>query len=132
MLFHVTLTHTQADCPGRRPAEALALSGPTDQIEALSEELSVTSHSVVWGAACLLWAEPEHVAYALLEAASVEAVESYIDTLTPNGWSTRVLPVFALPSQLAAARQLLAAPASPFVQAQAAVIALVETDALVT
>src|SRR5258708_5318846 len=86
MLFHVTLTPGQQDCPGRRPDEPPQLTGPADRLEALSNELSVTSHSVVWGASCILWAEPEHVAYALLEAASLEAVERYIDALTPTGW----------------------------------------------
>ena len=27
MLFHVTITHTQEDCPGRRPGETAALVG---------------------------------------------------------------------------------------------------------
>ena len=71
----------------------------------------MTSHSVVWGASCILWAEPEHVAYALLEAASLDAVERYVDALTPSGWAARVLPVFTLPGQLDTVRQLLAVPA---------------------
>jgi hypothetical protein len=115
MLFHVTITHSQQDCPGRRPEETPELIGPADRLEALGSKLSVTAHSVVWGASCILWAEPEHVAYALLEAASLESVEGYINALTPAGWATRVLPVFTLPGQLAAVRQLLAAPA-PFVR----------------
>ncbi|HLZ31409.1 MAG TPA: FHA domain-containing protein [Chloroflexota bacterium] len=130
MLFHVTLTHSQTDCPGRRPAETPELIGPADRLEALGVELSVRSHSVVWGAACLLWAEPEHVVYALLEAPSLDAVERYIGSLTPAGWSTRILPVFALPSQLAAARQFLAAPVSPFVPALAPEMPLEEPAAL--
>ena len=68
MLFHVTLTHSQEDCPGRRPDETPQLTGPAERLEALGNELAVTSHSVVFGASCILWAEPEHVAYALLEA----------------------------------------------------------------
>jgi predicted component of type VI protein secretion system len=121
MLFHVTLTHSQEDCPGRRPDETPQLIGPADRVEALGNELSVMAHSVVWGASCILWAEPEHVAYALLEAGSLEAVEQYIDALTPAGWETRALPVFTLPGQLAAVRQVLAAPAIPVVESQAPV-----------
>jgi predicted component of type VI protein secretion system len=121
MLFHVTLTHSQEDCPGRRPDETPQLTGPAERLEALGNELAVTSHSVVFGASCILWAEPEHVAYALLEAASLEAVERYIDALTPAGWVTRALPVFAVPSQLAAVRQILAAPVIPVVQPSAPV-----------
>jgi hypothetical protein len=92
------------------------LIGPAERLEELADELSVTAHSVLWSAACILWAEPEHVAYAVLEAGSVQAVERYIAALTPSGWTTRALPVFTLPGQLAAARQLLAAPAIPVVQ----------------
>ena len=121
MLFHVTITHSQEDCPGRRPDEIPELFGPAERLEAVGNEHLVTSHSVVWGASCILWAEPEHVAYALLEAASLEAVERYIDALTPPGWARRALPVFTLHSQLAAVRQLLAAPANPFAQAPAPV-----------
>src|SRR5882762_9067590 len=84
MLFHVTLTHSQEDCPGRRPDDIPELIGPAERLDALGTELSVTPHSVVWGAACILWAEPRHVAYALLEAANLEAVERYVDALTPT------------------------------------------------
>jgi hypothetical protein len=121
MLFHVTITHRQEDCPGRRPAETPDLIGPADRLGALSNELSVKSHSVVWGASCILWAEPEHVAYALLEAPSLEAVERYIGALTPAAWATRALPVFTLPTQLAMVRQLLAVPVIPGAQSVAPV-----------
>ncbi len=116
MLFHVTITHSQADCPGRRPAETPELIGPADRLEALGDELSVTSHSLVWGASCILWAEPEHVAYALLEAPSLEAIERYIGALTPAGWVTRALPVFMMATQLDTVRQLLSVPVMPRVQ----------------
>ena len=116
MLFHVTISHRQADCPGRRPAETPDLIGPAERLEALGDEFSVTSHSLVWGASCILWAEPEHVAYALLEAPSLEAVELYIDALTPAGWETRALPVFTVPGQLDTVRQVLSQPVIPHVQ----------------
>ena len=107
MLFHVTITHSQVDCPGRRPAETPDLIGPADRLAALADELSVTSHSLVWGAACMLWAEPEHVAYALLEAPSLEAVEGYIDTLIPPGWQTRALPVLRSENRASASARRL-------------------------
>jgi hypothetical protein len=121
MLFHITLTHSQEDCPGRRSDEIPELIGPAERLEALGNELSVTAHSVVWGASCILWAEPRHVAYALLEAANLEAVERYIDALTPTGWTKQTLPVFMLPSQLATVRDILATPAIPLVQPPAPV-----------
>ncbi len=116
MLFHVTITHSQADCPGRRPAETPELLGPAERLDALGDELSVASHSLVWGAACILWAEPEHVAYALLDAPSLDAVERYLDALTPAGWATRALAVFTMPAQLETVRQLLSQPVIPHVQ----------------
>ena len=115
MLFHVTITHRPEDCPARRPGEAPELIGAEERRAALGDELSVTAHSVVWGASCILWAEPEHVAYALLEAASLDAVERYLAALTPASWATRPLPVFMMPSQLEVVRQVLAAPAIPSV-----------------
>jgi hypothetical protein len=121
MLFHVTITHRQDDCPGRYPGESPWLIDSADQVEALANELSITQHSLAWGAACILWAEPEHVAYALLEAANLEAIQHYISALVPTGWTTRVLPVFWLPSQLAMVRELLAVPAVPVVQPQESV-----------
>src|SRR6266446_1408739 len=33
MLFHVTLTHSQEDCPGRRPDETPELIGPAERLE---------------------------------------------------------------------------------------------------
>jgi hypothetical protein len=111
MLFHVTLTHPPEDCPGRRPEQAPELIGPSEQLQMLGQELGVTAHSVVWAAACLLWAEPEHVAYAIVEAPSVGAVEQFVALLVPPGWASRALPVFSLPAQLSVTRELLAAPA---------------------
>jgi hypothetical protein len=123
MLFHVTITHSPADCPGRRPAETPDLIGPADRLEALGAEFSVTSHSLAWGAACILWAAPEHVAYALLEAPSLEAVEGYIGALIPPGWESRAQPVFLLPTQLETVRQILSLPVVPHVQPPPVVVA---------
>ncbi len=117
MLFHVTISHSPEDCPGRRPDEPPDLINLEDRCAAPGDAHSVTAHSVVWGASCILWAEPEHVAYALLEAPNLDTVERYLAARIPAGWTMRPLPVFMLPSQLAAVRQVLAAPAMPSVQA---------------
>ena len=106
MLFHVTITHSQVDCPGRRPAETPDLIGPADRLAALGDELAVTSHSLVWGASCILWAAPEHVAYALLDAPSLDAVERYLDV------ENRVV-LDIVPAMLAEESGESAAPASP-------------------
>jgi hypothetical protein len=84
---------------------------PSERLDARAAELGVTRHLMLWGAACMLWAEPEHIAYALIEAASREAALDYIASATPPGWSARALPVWNVPEQLPVVRQLLAAPA---------------------
>ncbi|HET6318244.1 MAG TPA: FHA domain-containing protein [Chloroflexota bacterium] len=114
MLFHVTISHTKQDCPGHRPDDPLALVTPSEHLDALGEDLAVHSHYVLFGAACIMWSEPEHVAYALLEAPNVDAAVRYVRELTPAGWQVRTLPVFRLPDQLPLVRHVLGAPvASP-------------------
>src|SRR3954466_12760539 len=100
MLFHVTISHSKQDCPGQRPDDPITLVAPAERLDALGQELAVDSHYVVWGAACILWAEAEHVAYALLEAPNVDAVLHYVRDLTPSEWQVRALPVFRLPDQM--------------------------------
>ena len=113
MLFHVTITHPAEDCPGRRTEDTPALIGDADRREALGQELSVTSHYLVWGAACILWAEAEHIAHGLVEAANVESVERYFVSLLPGGWAIRSLPVFSMPEQIQRVHQILALPVRP-------------------
>src|SRR5919197_2453699 len=111
MLFHVTITHDATDCPGRRPGEPPELVGPSDKRAELARELRVTSHFVLWGASCLLWAQPEHVTYAVLEAEDVEAVLQYVPAITPPGWRSTAVPVWNLPSQFRLVRNVLMAAA---------------------
>jgi hypothetical protein len=111
VLFHVTIGHRSNDCPGRRPTEPPALVAPSDTRETLGNELNVKLHFVLWGAACMLWAQPEHQAFAVLEAEDVESVLQYVTALVPEGWTSNVLPVWNLPSQLRLIRQVrLASP----------------------
>jgi hypothetical protein len=117
VLFHVTITHDQRDCPGRRAVEApVLIAGPSQQLETLGQELGVTSHGVLWGAPCILWAEPEHIAYAVLEAPDLDAVLRYMQAVVPVEWAVRALPVFSVPGQLPLLQQLLSAPVTPFRQ----------------
>ncbi len=111
MLFHVTITHPSEACPGLRPEQTPELIGPSERLDALAAELGVTRHLMVWGAGCILWAEPEHVAYALIEAASRQAALDYVSSATPAGWTAQALPVWNLPEQLPVLRELLGAPA---------------------
>src|SRR6476646_11823433 len=100
MLFHVTISHAAQDCPGRHPAEPPVLVAPSDTREALGNQLGVKLHFVLWGAACMLWAQPDHTAFAVLEAEDVESATQYIAALVPQDWTYSARPVWNLPSQL--------------------------------
>jgi hypothetical protein len=106
VLFHVTIGHKSSDCPGRRPTDPPALVAPSDTRENLGHELNVKLHFVLWGAACMLWAQPEHLAFAVLEAEDVESALQYVTALVPEDWTASVLPVWNLPSQLRLIRQV--------------------------
>ncbi|MBV8717488.1 MAG: FHA domain-containing protein [Chloroflexi bacterium] len=114
MLFHVTIGHKSKDCPGRRPTEPPALVAPSDTRETLGNELNVKLHFVLWGAACMLWAQPEHLAFAVIEAEDVESALQYVTALVPEDWTSSVLPVWNLPSQLRLIRQVRLATPTQF------------------
>jgi hypothetical protein len=116
MLFHLTISHGPQDCPGRRPSEPPALIAPSDTRRNLEQELGITLHYVLWGASCMLWAQPEHLAFAVLEADDLESVSQYVDGLVPSGWSWTALPVWNLPAQLRLVRQVRMAPPMDFGQ----------------
>lgn len=106
MLFHVTISHSSKECPGRRPNDPPELVAPSDTREKLARELGVTAHFVLWSASCMMWAQPEHVAFAVVEADDLESVVQYVTGLIPPTWSTSALPVWNLPAQLRLIRQI--------------------------
>jgi FHA domain len=110
MLFHITISHSPNECPGRRPTEPPDLVAPSDRREALARELGVTLHFVLWGASCMLWAQPEHLAFAVVEAEDVESAVQYVGSLVPQSWTCAALPVWNLPAQLRLVRQVRVAP----------------------
>jgi hypothetical protein len=54
----------------------------------------------------MLWAQPDHLAFAVLEADDVESALQYVTALVPENWTASVLPVWNLPSQLRLIRQV--------------------------
>jgi predicted component of type VI protein secretion system len=114
VLFHVTIGHDAQDCPGRRPTEPPGLIAPSDTREALGSQLGVKLHFVFWSAACMLWAQPEHLAFAVLEADDVDSALQYLSAVVPDNWTSRVLPVWNLPSQMRLVRQVQLAPTMVF------------------
>jgi len=114
MLFHLTIAHDAQECPGRQPTAPPALVGPSDTRDTLGRQLGVKMHFVLWGAACMLWAQPEHVAFAVLEAEDVESTLQFVGALVPKSWTYSALPVWNLPSQLRLIRQVRMAPPMQF------------------
>jgi hypothetical protein len=114
VLFHVSIAHEAQDCPGRRPTEPPGLIAPSDTRAALAAQLGVKLHFVFWSAACMLWAQPEHIAFAVLEADDVESALEYLSAVVPDNWTSHVLPVWNLPSQLRLVRQVQLAPTMVF------------------
>jgi hypothetical protein len=86
------------------------LIAPSDTREALAAQLGVKLHFVFWSAACMLWAQPEHIAFAVLEADDVESALQYLSAIVPDSWTSHVLPVWNLPSQMRLVRQVQLAP----------------------
>jgi hypothetical protein len=110
VIFHLTISHSPQDCPGRRPADPPELIAPSDTRDTLGRELGVKLHLVLWGASCMLWAQPEHLAFAVLEADDVESLMQYVGALVPSGWTCSALPVWNLPSQLRLIQQVRQVP----------------------
>ncbi len=75
MLFHVTMTHTEDNCPAYDREKMSQFIAEADQIEARAKQLGVKIHHVLWGA-------PEHIAYALVEADSTGAVAQLVFSLS--------------------------------------------------
>ena len=74
MLFHVTMTHSADNCPAYHAEKAPAFLASMEKLPALGEELNVQAHTLVWGA-------PDHVAFAVLEADSLNAIARYVNSI---------------------------------------------------
>ena len=74
MLFHVTMTHTADNCPAYHTEKAPAFVASVDKLEELGKELKVEAHSLLWGA-------PDHIAFAVLEADSLNSIARYLNSI---------------------------------------------------
>ena len=74
MLFHVTMTHTADTCPAYHSEMVPAFITSMDKLEALAKELNVQVHALLWGA-------PDHVAFAVLEGDSLQAIARYLNSI---------------------------------------------------
>ena len=100
MLFHVTLTHTPADCPGYSPEKMPPIIDFIENAEARAKELNVKVHFMVSGA-------PEHVSFALLEADSPGPVAMFVMGI-PMRQDSKVTAVMHEKDMAATARELMA------------------------
>ena len=100
MLFHVTMTHSEDNCPGYHPEQMPKLLEVGEQMPTIAKDLGVKVHSFVWGA-------PEHVAFALLEADTVGAITQYVNRI-PLRQDFRVNAVEHLEDVLKTGRAMLA------------------------
>jgi hypothetical protein len=74
MLFHVTMTHTADNCPAYHSDLVPGFLASMEKLEALGKDLNVQTHSLLWGA-------PDHVAFAVLEADSLNAIARYLNSI---------------------------------------------------
>ena len=100
MLFHVTMTHSAGTCPAYNAEQMPGFIAGADKLEGAAAELQVKVHSI-------LWAAPEHAAYAIVEADSLAAVARYVFAF-PLQQEFKVTPVQNLQDVIAMGKAMLA------------------------
>lgn len=99
MLFHITMTHTEDNCPAYHHERMPEVLDAFENLETLGKELNVKQHYFVW-------CTPDHVAYVLLEADSMAAVSRYVFSI-PIEQDTQVVPVEHLHDTVAMIKAVL-------------------------
>ena len=74
MLFHVAMTHTADNCPAYQTERMPGVIASLEKLEERGKELKVKAHA-------LLWAAPDHAAFAVLEADSLVAIGRYLNSI---------------------------------------------------
>jgi hypothetical protein len=85
MLFHITMTHKAKNCPAYNKEDMPDMVAGLKKLEGLAKGLSVKIHFIVWAA-------PEHAAYALLEADRLRSIAQFVNAI-PIRQDFRVTPV---------------------------------------
>jgi hypothetical protein len=103
MLFHVTIRHDAADCPGFNPELIPRAVESLQNLDAVAEKFGVKVHG-------LYNALPDHVEYLLCESESPAALAMYLVEALPYGRAdTETRAVVGAEELLAAARERAAA-----------------------
>ena len=92
MLFHVTMTHSEDNCPQHDPELRVQAMEARDQREQIAGRHGVTLHS--W-----LTAAPEHIFFVVLEADSPADVNEFLRETAPFRHSAQVRPVVTAEEQ---------------------------------
>ena len=100
MLFHVTMTHTEDNCPAYHREKLPEVLEAFENLEAVGKELNINLHHFVW-------CPPAHVAFVLLEADSMAAVSRYVFSI-PMPQDIKVLPVEHIHDTVAMAKAMMA------------------------
>ena len=96
MLFHVTMTHTEDNCPIYHRETMPAILESFENLEALGKKLNVKLNYFTW-------CGPDHVAFVLLEADALSAVSRYLFSI-PMRQKIGIVPVEHLDDTIAMAK----------------------------
>ena len=96
MLFHVTMTHTEDNCPIYQREKMPGVIEAQENLGELGKELNIKLHYFTW-------CSPDHVAFVLLEADTLSAVSRYVFSI-PMPQEIKIVPVEHLHDALAAVK----------------------------
>jgi hypothetical protein len=102
MIFHVTMTHTEDNCPIYHREMMPETLEASENLEELGKELNIKLHYFTW-------CSPNHVAFVLLEADTLSAVSRYVFSI-PMPQKINIVPVEHLHDTIAMARAATAPP----------------------
>ena len=100
MLFHVTMTHTEDNCPLYHKEMIPKMIEASEHLEELGKALNVKLH---YFTVCA----PEHVIFGLLEADSLSAISRYVFSL-PLQQQMKIVPVENMQDTMAMAKAAMA------------------------
>jgi hypothetical protein len=99
MLFHVTMTHTEDNCPGYHLEGLSERYAAYEKLEGLAKELNVVEHFHVW-------CPPDHIGFLLVEADSLAAVSRYLFAI-PIRQDYKVVPVESFQDTMAMGKTMM-------------------------
>jgi len=101
MLFHVTATHSDDNCPGYNLETIPEVLKGLEGREAIAREQSVKIVGM-WSAA------PEHTFYMLLDASNLHDIDQFCTQSAPFKQSYRVTPVITADELVDLAKEMMA------------------------